>query len=211
MSQVFVSYAHVHPDQDLAGYLAAFLEANGFTIFVDTKIRVGQDWVEQIDQQLRNSEYFVVLLSAASTQSDMIRREIAMAYKLKKARRLTIFPVRVDFEGELPYEIGAYLDLIQYTTWNRGQSFDVVCEAILHGLRDSAPTVVAAPAKANRFDPSELERVARELAVYLGPMARFILERAARAATDWRQLYDTLALEIPAGEERKKFLATRPR
>ncbi len=212
MAQVFISYAHVSPDQELAAQLAAYLEANGFCVFVDSKIRVGQDWVEQIDRELRNSQYFIVLLSAASIQSDMLRREVAIAYKLKKAKQLIIFPVRLHFEGELPYEIGAYLDLIQYTGWNRGQPFDPICRTILQAMRDSAeipaPPVSTLPVT---FDPAELERVKRELAVYVGPVARLILERAAKNATDWRQLYEILAAEIPAGNERKKFLATRPR
>src|SRR5690348_10779256 len=113
MPQVFISYAHVSPDKKLAAELASFLDTNGFAVFVDSKIRLGHDWVEQIDTQLRSSEYFVVLLSSASVQSDMVRREIAMAYKLRKANKLTIFPIRIGFEAELPYDIGAYLDVIQ--------------------------------------------------------------------------------------------------
>jgi serine/threonine-protein kinase len=61
------------------------------------------------------------------------------------------------------------------------------------------------------FGPDELEPVKRELAAYLGPMARILVDRAARKATTWKQLYDILAPEVPAGDERKRFLATRPR
>ena len=49
MPQVFISYAHVNPDRELAAELASFLDANGIAVFVDSKIRLGQDWVEQID------------------------------------------------------------------------------------------------------------------------------------------------------------------
>jgi hypothetical protein len=96
-------------------------------VFVDSKIRLGQDWVEQIDIQLRRSEYFIVLLSATAVQSDMVRREIAIAHKLKKASKITIFPIRIGFEGELPYDIGAYLDLIQYILWRPGESARAIC------------------------------------------------------------------------------------
>jgi hypothetical protein len=84
MAQVFISYAHVNPDQQLAAELHRRIETNGFDVFVDTKIRLGQNWVEQIDLQLRNSTHFVALLSAASVKSDMVRREIAVAYRLNK-------------------------------------------------------------------------------------------------------------------------------
>ncbi len=225
MPQVFISYAHANPDQELAAELAVFLETNGFAVFVDSKIRLGQDWVEQIDSQLRKSEYFIVLLSPVAIKSDMVRREIAIAYKLRKANKLTIFPVRVGLEGELPYDLGAYLDLIQYTVWHPGQPFGAICHTILEAFGSSssamagrpesqAPTRVTSKAPVldpYRFDKSELDRLQRELARYMGPVARVLLDRAARKAANWEQLYELLALEIPPGDERKKFLAASRR
>ncbi len=225
MPQVFISYAHANPDQELAAELAAFLDANGFAVFVDSKIRLGQDWVEQIDIQLRRSEYFIVLLSPVAIKSDMVRREIAIAYKLRKANKLTIFPIRIGLEGELPYDISAYLDLIQYTVWHPEQSPDAIRQMILEALGGSrsapaspaesqTPTRVTSSAPAldpHRFDKSELDRIQRELARYLGPVARVILDRAVRKAANWGQLYEMLALEIPPGDERKKFLAAAQR
>jgi serine/threonine-protein kinase len=64
---------------------------------------------------------------------------------------------------------------------------------------------------ASRFSQTELERVTSELAVHVGPMARILVQRAAKKAANWQQLYDELAQEIPAGRERSRFLATRPR
>jgi TIR domain len=232
MPNVFISYSHVSPDQELAWQLAELLEANGLTVFVDTKIRIGEDWVEQIDRQLRMSQYFVVLLSAASIQSDMVRREIALAYKLRKAKQLTILPVRMDITRELPYDIGAYLDLIQYVVWYPGDSFDPICRRILQAIAEPEKGVMqmaaqrsvlsplndpprgaetAQPANLKPFDRPELERVKEQLAVYIGPLARMIVDRAAKKAANWRELYDILAAEVPAGEERKKFLSHRPR
>jgi hypothetical protein len=223
MPNVFISYSHVSPDQDLASQLAGSLEVNGVTVFVDTKIRIGEDWVQQIDQQLRSSQYFVVLLSAASIESNMVRREIALAYKLRKAKQLTILPVRMDVTQELPYDIGAYLDSIQYVVWNPGESFDPICRKILHAIVDPEKSGMQVAAEAPRaagtsqhanvdaFDRAELERVKEQLAVYIGPMARMIVDRAAKKAANWRDLYEALGAEVPTGEERKKFLSHRPR
>jgi eukaryotic-like serine/threonine-protein kinase len=61
------------------------------------------------------------------------------------------------------------------------------------------------------FDRTELEPVKEQLAAYIGPMARVIVDRAAKRSASWRELYDTLAAEVPEGEERKKFLSRRPR
>jgi len=209
MSKVFISYAHVEPDQQLAAKLSHFLEANGFEVFVDSKIRVGQDWVEQIDSQLRNSVYFVVLLSRASVKSDMVRREIAIAYKLRKAHQLAILPIRLGFEEELPYEVGAYLDLIQYVAWQPDEPFDPICRTILASMQKPSGTEAPLSFDPIRFNSSDLDHLKRELARYVGPVARVIVDRAAKKATNWEQLYNSLAAEIPAGDERKRFLAIR--
>ncbi len=249
MAQVFISYAHVSPDKELAKELLSLLEAHGYTVFVDTKIRLGQEWVEQIDVRLREAEYFIVLLSAASLESDMVRREIALAHRLRKGKRLTILPVRLGFEGDLPYDIGAYLDLIQHTMWNPNRSIESMGETILQAIREqeqrkqqdrpgtqtprqsesSAALAQAASAAAReaiprspipsgfrgavdpgKFDAAQLDSIKKELAFYVGPMAGIILYRATQKAADLRQLYELLALEIPSGTERKKFLAKRP-
>jgi serine/threonine-protein kinase len=61
-----------------------------------------------------------------------------------------------------------------------------------------------------RFDAAGLERVTRELATHVGPMARVLVNRAAKKAETWRQLYEILSNEVPAGDERRRFLARRP-
>ena len=61
-----------------------------------------------------------------------------------------------------------------------------------------------------RFDAAGLERLTKELAAHVGPMARVLVNRAAKKAETWRQLYEILSTEVPAGEERRRFLAKRP-
>ncbi|MBV8807207.1 MAG: toll/interleukin-1 receptor domain-containing protein [Acidobacteriaceae bacterium] len=61
-----------------------------------------------------------------------------------------------------------------------------------------------------RFDPERLEDLVRDLAPYVGPMAKVLVKRAAKDAKSWKQLYDALALEIPDSAERRKFLSKRP-
>ncbi|MBV8068812.1 MAG: hypothetical protein JO270_02830 [Acidobacteriaceae bacterium] len=74
------------------------------------------------------------------------------------------------------------------------------------------PTAVSGVTNnARTFDPAELDRLKKELAVYVGPMARILVDRAARKAKNLQQLYETLSAEVPEGQERKKFLAGRPR
>ncbi len=61
-----------------------------------------------------------------------------------------------------------------------------------------------------QFDPERLEKLTRELASFVGPMAKVLVSRAAKKAQTWKQLYDALAPEVPEGTERKRFLLKRP-
>jgi len=60
------------------------------------------------------------------------------------------------------------------------------------------------------WDPMALEGVRRELAAYVGPVARVLVSRAAKKSQGLRQLYEVLAEEIASPEDRRKFLARRP-
>jgi serine/threonine protein kinase len=77
-----------------------------------------------------------------------------------------------------------------------------------------APALSRTPASSvsgRRFDPEKLESVKDHLARSIGPMARIVVDRAAKKCETWKQLYDMLAPEFESAEDRKKFLATRPR
>jgi hypothetical protein len=65
----------------------------------------------------------------------MVNQEMTLAHDLNKR----IFPIRVNYDGALPYDLGAYLDKIQYKLWRLGDPFDVICGAIVDELRNAEP------------------------------------------------------------------------
>lgn len=144
--QVFISYRHVPPDDGLAEALSAFLRGRGIGVFVDKQIKVGRLWWQEIDRHLRASTAFVVFISPASILSDMVRQEVLVAHSLLKAGQLSIFPVRVDFEGELPYDLAASLNPIQYALWRQGGSVEDLCR-VLHGALTDGEALPLAAAK----------------------------------------------------------------
>jgi serine/threonine protein kinase len=60
------------------------------------------------------------------------------------------------------------------------------------------------------WDPTALEGVRKQLAAYVGPVARVLVSRAAKKSQGLRQLYEALADEIASPEDRRRFLANRP-
>ncbi|MCK4766542.1 MAG: AAA-like domain-containing protein [Candidatus Aminicenantes bacterium] len=138
MSKCFISYRHVKPDEEMAGFLEKFLSRNNHKVFVDTGILVGTKWAEEIEKQLRESEIFIVLLSKESIRSEMVRQEVKLAHQLSQERggKFTILPVRVDFDGELPHDLGVYLDSIQYAKWTPGVPFETVAGQLLAAIEE---------------------------------------------------------------------------
>lgn len=119
-ARVFLSYKrNIDPDQTLAGELVAGLSAAGHAVFIDQQLTVGQAWAREIEAHVRESDYLVVLLTAHSSCSEMVRAEIEIARQNNAIHnRPVILPVRVGFEDALPYPLNAYLDSIHYATWN---------------------------------------------------------------------------------------------
>ncbi|MBP6823932.1 MAG: toll/interleukin-1 receptor domain-containing protein, partial [Acidobacteria bacterium] len=76
MPKIFISYRHVEPDQSLAGFLVEHFRQNGLEVFIDRQMLTGTRWIEEIESQLRSSDFFVVLLSKDSIRSAMARKEV---------------------------------------------------------------------------------------------------------------------------------------
>jgi hypothetical protein len=131
--RVFLSYKrNVEPDQTIAQHVLAGLSAAGHAVFIDRQIRVGQDWAREIEAQVRQSDYLVVFLTSESSCSEMVRGEIELArHQAAKTSLPRILPVRVSLDGPLPYPLSAYLNEIQYATWDGPEDTARLLEELL--------------------------------------------------------------------------------
>lgn len=137
----FISYKrNAEHDQNLAGYLHETLTAQGHTVFIDRSMRTGEAWLEQIDQQIRASDFLVVLLSQASADSEMVQAEVRRAYNYRRQQgKPHTLPVRIAYEGLLPYSIDAFLDPLQYVVWESPADNEQVGQAILAAIEGEMP------------------------------------------------------------------------
>ena len=79
-ARIFLSYKrNVEPDQSLAGDVVASLSGAGHAVFIDQRLTVGQAWAEEIEKQVRQSDYLIVFITAESSRSEMVRGEIEIA------------------------------------------------------------------------------------------------------------------------------------
>ncbi len=118
-ARVFISYRrHVGRDERLAQALSASLTRLGHTVFMDITMRTGAPWLEEIDRQIKTTDFLIVLLSKESADSEMVQAEVTRAYEYRKAQgHPQTLPVRVAYEGQLPYAISAFLNPLQYALW----------------------------------------------------------------------------------------------
>lgn len=63
----------------------------------------------------------------------------------------------------------------------------------------------------SKLQPSELDSVSRELAAYIGPIAKVVVKRAADRCSSVDELYTAVAAEINTEKDRSRFLAGRKR
>jgi serine/threonine-protein kinase len=79
--------------------------------------------------------------------------------------------------------------------------------------RDQAtptPGVPQTSTASKSWDPVVLENARKNLAVFVGPMAKFLVSRAAKNARSVAELYQALASEIANPKDREKFLRSQP-
>ena len=70
--------------------------------------------------------------------------------------------------------------------------------------QQSSPSLAAAAAPPRVWDAGWLEKVREEMAAYVGPMARVLVDRTAKRVGSRKELCDVLSAELPAGK-RERF------
>ena len=97
--RVFISYSR--KDIDYARRLASDLEKAGFDVWWDiSDLKGGDDWVRIIPAAIDTSQYFIVLLSPNSIQSEWVTKEYTYAiYK-----RLKIIPAMIK-QCDVPFAL----------------------------------------------------------------------------------------------------------
>ena len=97
-SQIFISYSS--KDYSFARKLYDELITDRYWVWIDKKnLEPAKEWEPQIDENLRKSKTFMVLISSNSVGSDWVKHEGSMAFALGQR----IIPIKIEpFVGNLP-------------------------------------------------------------------------------------------------------------
>jgi class 3 adenylate cyclase len=80
------------------------------------------------------------------------------------------------------------------------------------GSSDAAPVPAAVKAASqSAIEPAMVDSVSKELALFIGPIAKVVVRRAAERCSSIQELYSAVAAEIENEKDRAKFLDGRKR
>ena len=186
---------------------------------------VGRDWLESKNASGQRR---------LDDESDFVRLEIASALQ----RDIPVVPVlvrgaRMPSADQLPADLRelAYRNAVELTHARWKSDVRVLIQALRPYMGGSGqelpvqtvpsssvplpegtvqkPVVEAEPAaSATGIERAILERVGRELAGYIGPIAEIVVKRAARRCASVTDLCVLVAQEIDSSADRAKFLAS---
>ncbi|MDY7013843.1 MAG: AAA-like domain-containing protein [Cyanobacteriota bacterium] len=139
--KVFISYHSSEPDRTLAREFYSAIAAMGYEAFLaGENLRLGQNWAQRIEAELRTCDYFLLFLSAKSAGSEMVAEEVRRVKQLREEcweSKPIILPVRVNFplNSPLNYNLRGYLDSIQQREWESQEDTPHLIEEVLQIIR----------------------------------------------------------------------------
>ncbi len=210
-AHLFICYKRsAESDQKLATYLYQFLTQHGHEVFIDQTLRTGDAWLEEIDRQIKASDCLIALLSKESADSEMVQAEVSRAYEYRKLQgRPHVLPVRLAYEGLLPYTIAAFLNPQQYVVWHSAADNQRVAHDILAAIEGRLPLQTSIPTQpVTNSIISEDGRPIAEAETLHPPLPefdpRFLVELPAPGGAV--KLRDTLYVEREADVQLKREL-----
>src|ERR1700733_7224829 len=209
-ADVFVSYSQ--PDRARAFEIVAQLEARAIKVWVAPRdIAPSAEWAAEIIEAIGASKIMALVFSGPSNRSPRVGREVERAVH----RQVPILTVRI--EDALPTKSMEYFLSAQHwldafpppaTLYCKQlcREVSVLVGAAVPGADLSAAFSPPRPSLRTAFTDEELGSLQRRLAHHVGPVARYLVKRAAATASSWTELTAQLAAEIEAPPARQAFL-----
>jgi hypothetical protein len=205
---VFISYSQ--PDHDCAFELVARLEAEGINCWIAPRdIAPSADWAAEIMDAISSVRVMILVFSASSNLSPQVRREVERAVH----KQLSVLPFRIENVSpskSLEFFLSAqhWMDAFPPP---RQPHYARLCtylktQQAAEPARPALPTLTAAAGTSTHaFDSAELMHVERQLAGFIGPLAKHLVKTAASHAAGVEDLVGRLATELDTESERREF------
>ena len=204
---VFVSYSQ--PDRAAALGMVAYLEARGIECWVAPRdVAPASDWAAQIVEAIAAARVMVLVFSASANASPQVRREVERAVH----RRVAVLPFRVADvlpSSSLEYFLSSqhWLDAFPPPLEPHYARLGAYLKSLLAaGVEPPAAPPAAGAAREAVPSAAALKRVELELARYIGPVARHLVNRVAARTFGLEALIAQLGAEIDSEADRRAFV-----
>ena len=182
------------------------------------------------------SDFRSDIYSTGMTLYELLTGKVAMDgatdYAIITAHLEKTPPAPFEVNPKIPLRLSdAVMRAIQKKPENRFASAAEFSTELERALLDDSPTmsmmtVALAPSSrgssgagssgapksgSTTIEAAKLDSVSRELATFIGPIAKVVVKRAASRCTTIQELYASVAKEIESEKERLRFLAMKPR
>jgi len=144
MADIFLSYKR--EDRDKVRPLVEALQAQGWSVWWDTRIGAGETWDQVIEAELSAAKCVVVAWSKRSIESDWVRAE---AHNGRERRCL----IPIILEGVTPPSIFKMIQATDLSDWKGDRddpNFAYVCAGIARLLKRGEPAITTPPQPVDR-------------------------------------------------------------
>lgn len=223
LHSIFISYRRDDSEGE-AGRLSDDLTENFSenSVFMDVDaIQPGRDFRKAIDESIDKCSVLLAILGPGwlesknalgqkrlEDESDFVRLEIAAALR----RDIPVVPVlvrsaKMPKAEQLTQDLRelAYRNAVELTHARWKSDLQLLIRALKPYLQHGGDVP---PVTATALDRAVLDRVSRELAIFIGPIAEVVVKRAAKRSTSLADLCGVVAEEIDSSADRAKFLAS---
>lgn len=214
--QVFISYSH--DDKAQADAVCYQLESADIECWIAPRdISPSKDWAEEIIDAINSVKIMVLILSSTSNTSPQVRREVERAVH----KGINVLPFRI--ENILPSKSLEYFLSTQHwldaCTGSFDTHLDELYQCIKRLLEGESPEIIPgqpmdvtaelvkkSDTDALLFAASELKYVSTQLANYIGPMAKILVDKKAAESKNMKELVHLLGDELEDAQERNHFI-----
>ena len=144
--KIFLSYSR--SDSEYITQLSQELRAAGQEVWMDNKIRTGQTWDQTVEQNIRNCEVLVVVMSKTSVASSNVMDEVSYGIGLNKI----ISPILIE-ECDVPMRLARY-QYVDFSTLGVEEGTRKLVADINFDVQEEGSTYQPKPVSPPKIKPS---------------------------------------------------------
>ena len=213
--EVFVSYSK--PDHEAAHELVSQVEAHGIECWVAPRdVQPGAVWAAEIVNAIAAARVMVLVFSTSANSSSQVSREVELAVD----RGVRVVPFRIaDVEpsGSLKYFLAGqhWVDAFPPPLEHHYATLCTCLNTLLATPTNQPPPPDPPPPPWHQprpdhvrvnFEAANLRRLESELAIHIGPIAKWVVHRAAAETSSVDALLVQLGAQIESETDRRQFI-----